>query len=101
MKVPFIALSACLVSTQILAQDRPPTTEELDAQLGADVEIRVPDDRPVEEFRLNGQLFMLRVTPSKGRPYYLVDADGDGMLESRHNQLGPNFLIPGWVVRQW
>ncbi|MFA7388270.1 MAG: DUF2782 domain-containing protein, partial [Thiohalobacteraceae bacterium] len=59
------------------------------------------DDRTVEEYRINGQLYMIKVTPSKGYPYYLVDADGDGELESRRNELDPRILVPSWVIFRW
>lgn len=56
---------------------------------------------PVKEFRINGQLYMVKVTPRKGPPYYLVDSDGDGNLETRWNDLAPNLLIPAWVLKKW
>ena len=30
----------------------------------------------VEEHRVNGKLYMMKVTPNHGVPYYLVDDDG-------------------------
>lgn len=55
----------------------------------------------INEFRINGQLYMVRITPKKGVPYYLVDADGDGNLETRWNELAPDLLIPAWVLLRW
>lgn len=43
----------------------------------------------VEEVQRGGQT-MLLVRPSKGRPYYLVDTDGDG-----------NFDSVQWVLFSW
>lgn len=79
----------------------------------AQAEPRVPEDfepaitiidrgeGKIEEYRANGKLYMIKVTPKKGRPYYLVDADGDGMLESHRNEMTPNLLIPSWVLFSW
>lgn len=55
----------------------------------------------VEEYRIAGQLYMIRVVPKNGPPYYLVDADGDGNLESTMNELDPRIMIPSWVILRW
>lgn len=55
----------------------------------------------VEEYRLNGALYMIKITPSVGKPYFLVDADGDGELESRRNELDPDVMIPSWMIFRW
>lgn len=55
----------------------------------------------VEEQRVNGKLYAIRVTPKKGAPYYLVDSDGDGDLETRRNDTDSDLLIPAWVIKQW
>lgn len=54
----------------------------------------------VEEYRLNGQLYMVKITPKKGPPYYLIDVDGDGNLETRRNDLMPG-SVPTWVLFRW
>lgn len=58
-------------------------------------------DRTVEEYRINNQLYMIKVTPRKGVPYYLMDSDGDGSLETRRNELDPQLLVPSWVIFSW
>jgi hypothetical protein len=55
----------------------------------------------VEEYRAGGVLYMLKVVPRKGLPYYLVDTDGDGNLETRYNDLQAGMLIPAWVLLRW
>lgn len=57
----------------------------------------------ITEYRLNGVLYMIRVTPAAPGfpPYYLVDADGDGLLETRRSGLQRGFLIPAWVIHRW
>jgi hypothetical protein len=54
----------------------------------------------IKEYKVNGQVYMIVITPKKGVPYYLVDTDGDGNLETRH-EIGPNILIPSWVILRW
>ena len=55
----------------------------------------------IQEYRLNGQLYMVKIVPQYGYPYYLVDRDGDGQLESRYNRLEPDILVPSWMIYRW
>ena len=52
----------------------------------------------IEEYRINGLFYMIKVTPHKGVPYFLVDSDGDGVFETRQSELTPDLLIPRWVL---
>lgn len=81
----------------------PPPSLPRDDQEGIEPEVTIirQQDRTIEEYRVNGQLYMIKVTPSKGYPYYLVDADGDGNLETRRNELDPRILVPSWVIFRW
>lgn len=79
----------------------PPMPREEQEGIEPQVTIIRKEDRTLEEYRINGQLYMIKVTPSKGYPYYLVDADGDGNLETRRNELDPRMLIPSWVIFRW
>lgn len=42
----------------------------------------------VEEYRIAGQLRVVKITPLRGPTYYLVDSDGDGILDSSDGE-GP------------
>ena len=55
----------------------------------------------IEEYRINGQLRYVKITPKKGKPYYLVDKDGDGQLETRHEDLGGVPPINQWLLLEW
>lgn len=91
----FVLLLAMLllsVGMPVLAEDSEPTGEVL---------IQSPGDGIVEEKRVNGRLYAIRVTPKKGAPYYLVDSDGDGDLETRKNDTDSDLLIPAWVIKEW
>ena len=70
-------------------------------QLEPEVTIVQRGENVVEEYRLNGNLFMIKITPSKGMPYYLVDSDGDGMLETRRNSVDPEVIVPRWTIFEW
>ncbi len=55
----------------------------------------------IEEYRVNGQLYMVKMTPDVGEPYYLVDTDGDGSLETTRHSLDANHNIPQWILFSW
>lgn len=52
-----------------------------------------------EEYRLNGRLYMIKVTPKHGKPYYLIDPDGGGQF--RRSDFQPRIAIPMWVIKRW
>jgi hypothetical protein len=54
----------------------------------------------VEEFRFRGRLYMVKVTPPHGVPYYLVDQRGDGVMVP-HTDASPTLSVPMWVIRSW
>ncbi len=58
-------------------------------------------DAKVEEYRVHGHLYMVKVTPIVGPAYYLRDNDGDGTLETRMGALGGDIVVPQWVLFSW
>jgi hypothetical protein len=57
-------------------------------------------DTVIEEYRVNGQVRFVKITPSSGSPYYLVDLDGDGYLETRDDNF-TNPPINQWILLEW
>ena len=55
----------------------------------------------VEEYKINNRVYMIKVTPAKGYPYYLIDSSGNGSFDTRRNQLGPDVTVPQWVLLNW
>ncbi|MFV0371509.1 MAG: DUF2782 domain-containing protein [Azonexus sp.] len=78
----------------------PPEMEPFDAALEPQVTIVRNEKETREEYRVNGKLYMVKVTPAVGKPYYLVDRQGDGvMLESDTN---PHPVRPPmWIIHSW
>lgn len=78
----------------------PPGMEAFDAALEPQVTIVRNETETREEYRLNGKLYMVRVTPVVGPEYYLVDQNGDGNFIQ---QDGPgNLVSPAmWKVFTW
>lgn len=63
-----------------------------------DVTIRQEGERTVEEYRVNGFLYAVKVTPKHGKPYFLVRADGDSNFVRSDK---PDMLIPAWEIFSW
>ena len=63
-----------------------------------DVTIRQEGERTVEEYRVNGFLYAVKVIPKKGKPYFLVRADGDSNFIRADK---PDMLIPAWEIFSW
>jgi len=56
----------------------------------------------IEEYRVNGNLYMVKVTPKVGLPYYLIDTDGNGSLETRRQGgLRNTMSVPQWILFSW
>jgi len=49
---------------------------------GAEVAVRTePNGDVIEEFRVAGQLRMIKVTPARGPAFFLIDQNGDGRAD--------------------
>ena len=51
-----------------------------------------------EEYRYNGQLYMAKVIPAKGPPYYLIY---DERGKSRRSDIEPDIVAPSWVIKRF
>ncbi|WP_205596444.1 DUF2782 domain-containing protein [Wenzhouxiangella sp. XN201] len=84
-----------------IREPMPPKVQDPDEQIAPQVVIRREDDRMIEEYSSDGQIYMVKITPLGGGPsYYLIDTDGDGELESRHEHMEP--VMPAyWKIAEW
>jgi hypothetical protein len=78
----------------------PPPGFELDPGLEPQVTIRKRGEDTVEEYRISGKLYMIKVTPPGGRAYYLIDERGDGKF-SRQDSHDSGIRPPMWVIHQF
>lgn len=105
------ALSLILFSAAVIAQQPtdlqplpapppPPKGMELDPEFEPQVTIIKRGDDTVEEYRIQGRLYMVKVTPPHGKAYYLVDQQGNGGF-TRRDSLDSGVKVPQWVIRQF
>ena len=83
-----------------LPPELPPELIPPEAQSAPSVTIRRDGENRIEEYRFHGQVYMVKITPSHGVPYYLIDSDGDGELETRRNDLA-NPPVVQWKLFSW
>ena len=77
----------------------PPPVQSGEA-LEPEVTIIKRDKETIEEYRIEGKLHMVKITPAAGPPYYLLDTDGDGELDTREDS-PTNSAVQQWLLFSW
>ncbi|MCG6942938.1 MAG: DUF2782 domain-containing protein [Thiohalocapsa sp.] len=75
----------------------PPTSRE---RLEPEVTIIETEQEVIYEYRVKGQVYMVKIQPVVGPPYYLLDTNGDGVLDVQKNRT-PNLAVPQWLLFSW
>ena len=87
---------------QLYVIDPPEKTDSIES--GDEIEPQITiirrEEKVIEEYKRNGSVYMVKVTPENGIPYFLIDYDGDGQLEARKDALD-DVLVPQWVLFTW
>jgi hypothetical protein len=99
-----VALTACVASAAVCLAEPSPSTLDLrvtDADLSPAVTLREDANRTTEEYRINGNLYMVKISPSVGAPYYLVDQDGSGDMALHRGGSDVDINIPQWALLSW
>src|SRR5689334_9537003 len=78
----------------------PPITKEA-PELAPDVTTRTEGDNQIQEYRVKGRLYMVRVTPRHGHPYILRDDQGTGTFTRHDNPLDSGVRVPQWVLMEF
>lgn len=78
-----------------------PAGVEAGEEFEPEVKITRRKESTIYEYSIRGQVYMIRIVPRVGLPYYLMDTDGDGSLESRYNKLEPDLMVPNWMIYRW
>jgi len=103
MSLPVAAQSGRPPNLQPVPEPPPPPKGfELDPLLEPQVTVVIrPGGERVEEYRIGGKLYMMKVTPpGSNTPFYLIDQRGDGKFarqESHDSGLRP----PMWLIHSF
>ncbi len=108
MRALFLSALACLCLSAYAQQPEPPTKGEApppppltdEAPGEPQVTITKETGQTIEEYRVGGHLYMIKITPKHGAPYYLVDDRGDGKF-ARQESLDSGFRVPRWVIKRF
>jgi hypothetical protein len=86
--------------TRPLEEPPPPPllSESLPPSADPEMTIRTEGDETIQEYRMNGKVFMQRVTPKHGRPYVLMDYNGDGTFVRSDHPTDNGNRVPQWVL---
>lgn len=100
----FVALASILLSLPFLVGARDLADLNLgvtEADYSPAVTIEEHENRVVQEFRVNNNLYMVKITPSIGAPYYLVDEDGSGDMAWNRGDGQIETRVPQWTLATW
>ena len=78
----------------------PPPAMDNSSDNEPEVTITKETGQTVEEYRAGGKLYMIKIIPKVGKPYYLVDDRGDGKF-SRQESLDSGVRPPRWVIHRF
>jgi hypothetical protein len=95
--------SAAVCIAETPSSEQPPTLP-IDTVTGEAIEPEVAiietDKGTIYEYRVGGHMYMVKIVPTAGPPYYLLDTDGDGQLDAQRNDI-TDISIPQWVLYSW
>ena len=64
-------------------------------------ELHVPKGSKIEEFKADGQVYMVKVVPPKPfPPYYLVNRNGHGFTREPNSD-AERMDVPQWILLRW
>lgn len=59
------------------------------------------DGGTITEYSVNGNVYKVKITPSFGPPYYLIDKNGDGKMDCKVNRIYDDICVSEWVLFSW
>ena len=94
------AIAVANEQTPVIEPPELPNVVESGEEIEPQITIIRQGDEVIEEYRINNNLYMVKITPAVGLPYYLIDYDGDGRIDFRKNDLD-DVIVPQWVLFTW
>ena len=104
LSIFFISNNSIAESQEPLAVPEPPELPmpvQSCETLEPDITIIRKGKKTIQEYRKNGQLYMVKIIPAVGPAYYLIDKDGDGNMDVRESDLDKGTNINQWKIFQW
>ncbi|MGD0960290.1 MAG: DUF2782 domain-containing protein [Methylomonas sp.] len=71
-------------------------------EMEPDITITRKGQDTIQEYRRDGKLYMIKVTPQIGPPYYYKpEINGDGEMDVKKNDIDKNTNINRWTLFEW
>ncbi len=83
-----------------LPPEIPPPVEDGEP-MDQDVRIYRENKKTIYEYRINGELFYVKIVPEIGPTYYLTDEDGDGVIDQQEQGPESGMKIHQWKLFTW
>jgi hypothetical protein len=107
MKKSIYVLGLLMVATTAVAEEpaAPPPPEippqvESGEVLEPEVTIVESEKGKIYRYSINGKVYMVKVVPTSGAPYYFIDSDGDGQLDARADDI-KEASVQQWEILSW
>ncbi len=107
-------LLLCLLTLPVYAVDeRPPVADPLPEvpepplpvesgeEMEPDITIIRKGAKIIHEYRRSGRLYMIKVIPDIGPPYYFIDSNGDGKMDVQRNDMDRGAQVNMWKILEW
>ncbi len=85
--------------TAVPAPEAPPQVESGEV-LEPEVTIVESDKGKIYRYSINGKIYMVKVVPTSGAPYYFIDSNGDGQLDARADDI-KEASVQQWEILSW
>jgi hypothetical protein len=79
----------------------PPLPVQNGETMEPDITIIRKGKETIQEYRRGGRLYMIKVVPAIGPPYYFLDTNGDGKMDVRRNDVDKELDINMWKLLEW
>lgn len=79
----------------------PPLPIQNGETMEPDITIIRKNKETIQEYRRGGRLYMIKVIPVVGPPYYFLDTNGDGKMDVRRSDGDRGSDINMWKLLEW
>lgn len=79
----------------------PPLPVQSGEEMEPDITIIRKGKETVQEYRAGGRLYMVKVIPDVGPPYYFIDSNGDGKMDVQKSDGDRGSQINMWKLLEW
>jgi hypothetical protein len=79
----------------------PPLPTQSGEALEPDITIVRKEKKTIQEYRRSGRLYMIKIIPDIGLPYYFIDTNGDGKMDVQGTDLDRGGTVNMWKLLEW